>query len=139
MKMKKNIITLTFIAFALCTQAFRCSKDNCTKDTLCTTDFKTITLEIIDLTLPAQPVTVDVFDEDHNKVIHANVAPRTGTNIFELFSDADFAWLSEINVLERYRVDIRRSGTVVKSIDYLFGRDCCHVMNNNEPASVTLQ
>jgi hypothetical protein len=137
--MKKLITSFAVIALFVATQAFQCNKGECNKDTMCTTEFRSISVTITPGAGNTQPITIDVYDYNNDKFIRNNSAASVGgTNTYEIINDGDFGWLGKVNEFEKFRVDIKVGNTVVKSEDYMLGRDCCHVLLSSGNTNVIL-
>jgi hypothetical protein len=136
--MKKSFVpVLVFIS--MMTMAFQCNRNHTQcKDVVCTTVFQELALEINSVN-PLGNIEVKVKDVNNNAIIRISTSSMNGsTNRFLLVNDGDFGFLGQVNTTETFIIEVWQNSVLKQSLNYEFGRDCCHVFKNAGPDSINI-
>jgi hypothetical protein len=135
----KKVIIPSLLLMSIMTMAFQCNRNikRC-EDTVCTMIFMELALKI-NSTASLGNIEVKVKDVNNNTTVRISTTPMPGsTDQFLLINDGDFGFLGQVNATESYIVEVWQNSVLKQTLNYEFGRDCCHVFKKSGPDSITI-
>jgi hypothetical protein len=131
----KNIQIILALLFTIIT--FSCKQAVCDKNTACTEEFRNILLKVNNTS--NKPLIVKVWDANSGKYVHTyNSMAMPPINQYVLIDDGDMMTISKINTNEIFTAEFYLSGILVQKVNYLVGKDCCHVYTQSTITAIDL-
>jgi hypothetical protein len=135
----KGIILFATLSFIIVSCTKKINTKNCEPTVICTQEFRSVDVIVINNTMNALPLTITVTDLNANLTFKTVSTPTFNTtNSYTIFTDGDASQINQLNMDEPFRVDFLLGANVVKSEIYTFQKDCCHISKTNGLDTVTL-
>jgi hypothetical protein len=94
---------------------------------VCTGDIRTVRLKISTPLINALPILIDVYDSNSSAFVLQNIAEDKTYQSHIIAGDATLQWFAKSNTSEKFRVDVKRGGSVLKTLPFELIHDCCHI------------
>lgn len=125
--------------FALVLVALGCSDTKECKDTLCTTLFAMVTVQLTDTTnTQLTGISTQTVLLATGKTVHTQTQPSDiPAGSYTVVDDTDLNELG-FKTSQKVELKIHKNGTLIKTIPYTITADCCHVSKTEGPTEVSL-
>ncbi len=137
MKPLKYICILTSIISFF---AFTCKKKAPCEGVVCTQEFRTVDITVVDNAGNAKPISsIRTIDPSTNAVILSNSNPNTaiGASTYTFFSDLQIAGMTA-NSQKTFKVEGVYNNAIVFTESYVISADCCHITKVSGKDSVVV-